>query len=197
MRIRLFDSAYNPVTGVAQASMTVTLMKPDGSVQALTAAAGTNGFTWTETTTGAFSGKGLYQLVMTSDLFAAEGEYTVACSGGTGGAVSEFSCASAFASTVQTRLGTPANASVSADIAAVQSTASSTLSAASTASSQASAANTAATLARKMATNKAIQTNNQYVVYDDNGTSPLKTFDTKDSSGNPTNTSVFERVPNP
>ena len=174
MRIRLFDSAYNPVTGIAQPSVTVTLLKPDGSTQALTAGAGTNGFTWTETTSGAFSGKGLYQLVMTSNLFATAGEYTVACTGGTGGAVAEFAVSDAFSADVLTRLGTPAGASVSADIAS------------STAQ---------ATLARQMLTNKAVQASNQYVVYADNNTTVLKTFDTKDSAGNPTNTTVFQRIP--
>ena len=183
LRIRLFDSAYAPVTGVAQGSVTATLMKPDGTLQALTAAAGTNGFTWVEASTGAFSGKGLYTILMTSDLFATEGEYTLAVTGGTGGAVAEFSCASAFASTVQTRLGTPVGASVSADIASVQSTAT-------TASAQ-------ATLARKVGTNKAIQSGNQYIVYDDNGINTIAVFDTKDASGNPTNTTVFQRIPSP
>lgn len=35
---------------------------------------------------------------------------------------------------------------------------------------------------------------NQFIVYDDNQSSPFRTFDLKDSSGTPTSSNVFERV---
>jgi hypothetical protein len=174
MRIRLFDSVFTPVAGILQAAVTATILRPDGTTQALTAAAGTNGFNWAEVTTGAFSGKGFYQMLMTSDLFTTPGEYTVAVTGGTGGAVAQFSVWAAFPSDIQTRLGTPAAATVSADIAAAAAD---------------------AELARKMVTNKAEQVSNQYKVYDDDGTTVLKTFDTKDSTGAATNTQVYKRIP--
>jgi hypothetical protein len=36
---------------------------------------------------------------------------------------------------------------------------------------------------------------NQMIIYDDDGTTPLFTFDLKDASGNPSMTSVVERIP--
>jgi hypothetical protein len=36
---------------------------------------------------------------------------------------------------------------------------------------------------------------NQFIIYDTNGTTPLYTFNLKDSSGNPTETNVYERDP--
>lgn len=52
-----------------------------------------------------------------------------------------------------------------------------------------------ASLARKMATNKAVEATNQYIVYDDDATTVLKTFNTQDASGSPTSTSIFRRIP--
>ena len=37
--------------------------------------------------------------------------------------------------------------------------------------------------------------NNQLTIYDNDGTTPLYVFDLKDSSGNPTETNPYERVP--
>jgi hypothetical protein len=174
LRVRMYDASYVPVTGIAQGSATVTIIKPDGTTQLLTAAAGTNGFTWAEVTTGAFSGKGVYLVTITADVVAVAGEYTAACSGGTGGAVAEFCAWANVPSDVYARLGAPVGASMSADLALVSA---------------------AAVLARKMATNKAIENNNQYTVYDDDGTTVLKLFNTYDQAGAPTTTAVFRRTP--
>ena len=174
LRVRMYDTSYLAVTGIAQGSATVTVIKPDGSTQALTAAAGTNGFTWVEVTTGAFSGKGVYLVTITSDVFATAGEYTAACNGGTGGAVAEFCAWANVPSDIYTRVGAPVGASISADVAAVK---------------------TDAALGRKMVTNKAIENNNQYIVYDDDGTTVLKTFNTYDQTGTPTTTNIFRRTP--
>lgn len=49
---------------------------------------------------------------------------------------------------------------------------------------------------RKMLTNKAIVTaGNQYVVYEDDGTTVFKTFNLQDVNGTPSNTSVFRKIP--
>jgi len=64
-----------------------------------------------------------------------------------------------------------------------------------TAAADAATAAAQATLARQMATNKAGEADNQYVVYADNGTDVLKRFNTFDDSGSPTTTRVFSRVP--
>ena len=52
-----------------------------------------------------------------------------------------------------------------------------------------------ATLIRKIEEGRWKIVNNQMVIYDDNGTTPLRTFDLFDANGDPSSTSVFERVP--
>lgn len=47
----------------------------------------------------------------------------------------------------------------------------------------------------KLAKNRRKVTANQLVIYDDNGITPLFTFDLKDSSALPSMTSIFERTP--
>lgn len=115
--VRLLDSSFAAVTGVAQGSTTVAILFPGGTSSSLVA--GTN-YTWTEISTGAFSGKGLYILEITQATLNGTGEYTVAINGGSGSAVAEFSCYSELPADVYTRVGAPAGASVSADIAAVK-----------------------------------------------------------------------------
>ena len=39
--------------------------------------------------------------------------------------------------------------------------------------------------------------NNQLIIYDDDGVTPIRTFDLKDSSGNPSEQNVYERQPTP
>jgi len=202
MRVRMFDTDFAPVTGISQGSVTVTLLDTAGSATTLTV---TTHYTWTEVTTGAFSGQGVYVLTLNASLFSTAGEYTVACSGGTGKSVSEFAVYSALAADAKSSADTAAsNASTAASNASTaasnaldaKNSADTAASNASTAASNASTASTAATLARKMLTNKGVVSgSNQYIVYDDDNTTPLKTYNTKDVNGNPSSTSIFQRIP--
>jgi hypothetical protein len=118
MAVRLFDTAFAPVTGVAQASTTVTLAKtPSMTPSALTA---TTHYTWTELVTGAFSTQGVYKLTILASQISTPGEYTVAITGGTGKAVIQFSVHDNYTSDVYTRLGAPNFTSVVGDIANVK-----------------------------------------------------------------------------
>jgi hypothetical protein len=51
------------------------------------------------------------------------------------------------------------------------------------------------TAIKKIETGRWKITNNQMIFYDDNGVTPLYTYDLKDDVGNPTMTNPFERVP--
>ena len=50
-------------------------------------------------------------------------------------------------------------------------------------------------LLRKIVANRARIYNNQQIHYEDNGTTPVKTYDLKDEVGNPTDENVFDKVP--
>lgn len=50
-------------------------------------------------------------------------------------------------------------------------------------------------LMRKIESNRWIITNNQFIIYDDDGTTPLLTFDLKDGDGLPTESDPKERTP--
>ena len=50
-------------------------------------------------------------------------------------------------------------------------------------------------LVRKIQTNRWKIENNQLIIYDDDGETPLLRFDLKDRLGRPTEVNVFERVP--
>ncbi len=56
-------------------------------------------------------------------------------------------------------------------------------------------ASTAAVAARKVATNKWVVASNQLIVYDDNGSTALYTFNLYDANGTPTSTDIVRRVP--
>jgi hypothetical protein len=226
--VRLFDTAFAPVAGVAQASTTVTLAKTP-AMTPTTLTAGTQ-YTWTELTTGAFATQGVYKLLIVSSQISTPGEYTIAITGGTGKAVTQFSVHDNYVSDVQTRLGTPnytsivgdianvktvlgtpSGSSVSADIGTVNTKLGTPVSSVSTdiaavqtklgspqlgnVSLDIAKTITESTLARKMLANKATQGGNQFKVYDDDGVTVIKTYTTKDNSGNPTNSSIYQRIP--
>lgn len=72
--------------------------------------------------------------------------------------------------------------------------------AATNAASAAAAATNAATVStivKKIQTNRWIVASNQLIIYDDDRTTPLYTFNLFDQNGIPTMTSIFQRVPTP
>jgi len=52
-------------------------------------------------------------------------------------------------------------------------------------------------LVKKIETNKWKIINNQLIIYDDDGVTPIRTFNLKDASGNPSEQNVYERQPTP
>ena len=48
---------------------------------------------------------------------------------------------------------------------------------------------------RKLVSNRAKLEGNQLILYDDDGTTPIKTYDLFDADGNPSMTEVYDRVP--
>lgn len=88
--------------------------------------------------------------------------------------------------TILNRLGTPAGASVSADIAAVKSD-----------TSGLAGMGPKIDNLHKIAVGRWKIQGTQLLLYDTNGTTVLFAFDLKDDAGNPSATRIFERVPNP
>ncbi len=118
--VRLLDKEGRPVTGVAFGSVVVTLLKPDGIQPSgnITIDNVTN--FWLEYTFGSFSSAGVYGLTLASANINQVGQYIIAISGGGGTAMADITVVANVAADVMTRLGTPAGASVSADIATAQ-----------------------------------------------------------------------------
>lgn len=105
-----------PTTGKSGTDATVTFLKSDGTISTLSGTA-----TMTEITSGAFSGQGIYQLTIPSSVTDVVGtlDFAILVSG------SEvfkgfIDVVANIASDIFTRVGAPAGASISADIAAVK-----------------------------------------------------------------------------
>ena len=106
-------------------------------------------------------------------------------------------------------LGTPVGASIAADIAAALAASLAAQTSAdlanmaataagvqaTTAATQATAAAATAEIVRKIQTNRYKIVGTTLVIYDDNGTTPYKTFNLFDDVGTPSSTRIFERVP--
>ncbi len=86
--------------------------------------------------------------------------------------------------TLSTKVGTPAGASVSADIAAVQST-----------TSGLSASGPKIDTLHQIAVGRWKVEGTQLLLFDSDNTTVLKTFDLLDDAGDPSNLRIFERVP--
>lgn len=116
--VRMLDAAGAAVTGIASGSVTATILKGDGTTASITI----NGTTtsWTEVSTGAFSGKGVYTFVLGDTYTNVIGQNVIAFNGGTGTAVIDFTVVANVEADTYGRIGAPAGASVSADIAAVK-----------------------------------------------------------------------------
>ncbi len=83
LHVRLLDTWAMPITGVTFDQVTVTLEKGDGVVVNVPVdnAAGAH---WTEVTTGAFAGKGKYDLTIPASYINVVGPFVYAVSGGLG-----------------------------------------------------------------------------------------------------------------
>lgn len=121
--IRLFNSTTGlPATAIAFGAVTATALKADGSTASITV----NGSTWTEVTTGAFSGQGVYLLDIGSGVTNQAGLFGYSISSaGVSSFVGWLDLLDQYESDIYNRIGAPVGASISADIAGVQTTASS------------------------------------------------------------------------
>lgn len=109
--------------------------------------------------------------------------------------VDDITTGKTAAQSADTKLGTPVGASISADIAAVQTAASNAETAAAAAQSSSAAAAADASQVRKVEVNRWKVQGTQLLIYEDNGTTVFKAFDLKDDAGAPSATRIFERVP--
>lgn len=107
-----------PVTGKTGADVTATFLKADGTFQNYAATA-----TLTEATTGAFASAGVYLLTVPSAATSVIGQLPVAvsCTGARTYKSELLEVVANIESDTYARLGAPAGASVSADVAAVKS----------------------------------------------------------------------------
>jgi len=112
--VRIFDSNGNPVSGLAFGSVTATVQKADNSTQAVSV----TGADWQEITTGAFASAGVYALQLSAGNLDQAGVLTYAVA--TAANKTYIGALKVVANEevdTYTRIGAPALASVSADIA--------------------------------------------------------------------------------
>jgi hypothetical protein len=114
--VRLLDSGGSAVTGVTSGSVTATVMKFDGSTEAVTVSGA-----WNEISTGAFASEGMYTLTLSAANLNTSGllSYAVKVSGAKT-YVGIIKVVSAEEYDTYARVGSPIGASISADLQAVQ-----------------------------------------------------------------------------
>jgi hypothetical protein len=209
--VRLLDSTGSPVAGAGFGTISATIEKSDGTTGNMTM----SGSNWIEVTSGAFSGLGKYDLLIPATLTDTTGILVFAV---TGPSSSKFIgiCKIVANEEVDTfsRLGAPAGASISADIASVKTTVTSTntivtdvqtdvdelqVSVGTVQTTVTDIQTTINTLKKYEQGRWKIFTSgpdaNRLVIYDTDGTTPLIKFDLKNSAGGATSIEPFERVP--
>lgn len=117
--VRLFNSSTGlGQSGVAFGSVTATYLKSDGTTGSITV----NGSTWTAVTTGAFASAGVYTLSIPSGTVNIAGTFGYCVTAtGCNPYVGWVEIMAQLPSDVYSRVGAPAGASVSADVAAIKS----------------------------------------------------------------------------
>jgi hypothetical protein len=204
--VRLTDGFGVAATGKLPTDVlggVVTIVKSDGTTVDVTLLSSGGSQNWFEP--NLTKAPGLYHLLMPGTVFNLVGPCQMAVVPSASGfvpVIASFLVADTSTASILTRLGTPSGASVSADIATAitaatgaQTAATAAQTAASSASTNAATAATAATIARKIAQNHWKVTGNQLIIYDDNKTTPLYTFNLFDDTGAPSQTKIFERTP--
>jgi hypothetical protein len=116
--VRIVDSSGNPVAGVAFGSVTATAMKSDGTTTAITVTS----LDWAEITTGAFTSQGFYTMSIAGSVLNTTGLLTYAVASGSNKTyVGAIKVVANEEVDTYGRVGAPAGASISADIASVKS----------------------------------------------------------------------------
>src|SRR5574343_20597 len=216
--VRIFNSVGDPVSGIAFGSVTATTKKADGSTEAVSV----TGADWQEVVAGAFAGAGVYALKLSASNLNQTGTLTYAvATTGNKTFVGAIKVVANEEVDTYTRIGAPTLASVSADIANLDSdianldadvanvdsdVATLTSNVANLdADVAAVASNVTSTLTIVQVLQKyeegrwKIHTTggdaNRLVLYDTDNTTPLLKFDLKDSTGGATFAEPFERLP--
>lgn len=195
--VRIFDQGGEPVGGLAFGVVQAAVQKADGS----TAVVAVTISDWTEITTGAFSGSGVYALKLPASALDQPGLLTYAVSTPSNRVhVGAIKVVANEEVDTYTRIGAPVGASISADIAdtnADVATVNSNVLALQ--AGQTSILNVVNTLKKYEEGRWKIHITgpdaNRMVLYDTDEVTPLLKFDLKDSGGSATFFNPFERVP--
>ena len=162
--VRIFDNAGNPVAGIAFGAVTASVQKADGSTAAVTVTISD----WSETTFGAFSGTGSYELILPAGALDTTGQLIYAIS-------------------------TPGNRTHVGVIKVVANEEVDTYTLANTISGTVERIQVLKEGRWKIFDSGPDA--NRLVLYDFDGISILQKWDLKDKTGAPSSTEVYERVP--
>jgi hypothetical protein len=195
--VRIFDAGGEPVTGIGFGTVTAAIQKADGSSTTVTVTVAD----WSEITTGAFSGAGMYLLKLSASALDQPGLLTYAVA--TPGNKIYIGAVKVVANEeVDTfgRLGAPVLSSISADIAGVKTDVAGVNSTVGGLSAGLTSIQTVVNLLQKYEEGRwkihitGVDAN-RLVLYDTDDVTPLLKFDLKDSGGAATFINPFERVP--
>ena len=197
--VRIFDQGGTPQGGISFGAVTVAVQKADGSTQIITLVLAD----WSEITTGAFSGAGVYALKLPASALDQTGLLTYAVS--TAGNKTHVGALKVVANEeVDTfaRIGAPVLSSISADIAGVKTDVAGVASSITTLNAGITSIQTVVNLLKKYEQGRwKIHITggdaNRLVLYDTDNVTALLKFDLKDSGGASTFINPFERVPFP
>src|SRR5574343_432192 len=216
--VRIFNSVGDPVSGIAFGSVTATTQKADGSTEAVSV----TGADWQEVVAGAFAGAGVYALQLSASNLNQTGTLTYAvATTGNKTFVGAIKVVANEEVDTYTRIGAPTLASVSADIANLDSdianldadVANVDSDVATLTSNVANLdADVSAVASNVTSTLTIVQVLQKYeegrwkihttggdakrlVLYETDNTTPLLKFDLKDSTGGATFAEPFERLP--
>lgn len=197
--VRIFDAAGAPQGGIPFGSVTAAVQKSDGTTAVVTVTI----TDWSEVTTGAFTGSGVYLLKLPASVMNLTGLLTYAVA--TPGNKTHIGAIKIVANEevdTYTRLGAPAGASIAADVATVNTSVGTVNT------------NVLSLIAGQGTILAAVQLLQKYeegrwkihitgadanrlVLYDTDNVTPLLKFDLKDSGGSATFINPFERYPVP
>jgi hypothetical protein len=197
--VRIFDQGGTPVGGVAFGQVTAAIQKADGTTSTLSVVLAD----WSEITTGAFSGAGMYLLKLSASNLDQPGLLTYAVSTPSNktyiGAIKVVANeeVDTFA-----RIGAPVLTSISADIAGVKTDVAAVQSSITGLSAGQASILAVVNLLKKYEEGRwKIHITggdaNRLVLYDTDNVTPLLKFDLKDSGGAATFINPFERLPVP
>lgn len=197
--VRIFDAGGTPQNGIPFGAVTAAIEKSDGSTAVVTVTI----TDWTEITTGAFNGAGVYSLKLPASALSLTGMLTFAVA--TPGNKIHVGALKVVANEevdTYTRIGAPVAASISADIAGVKTDVATVNTNVLALSAGQTSILAAVNLLKKYEQGRwkihiVGGDANRLVLYDTDNVTPLLKFDLKDSGGSGTFVNPFERLPVP